>query len=119
MTDQQQFHIGDILSVMTGRLVSPTGVDGLRRFADYLAGEPLMTHQLARLITEAQPVLAEQHPDLVTVTIPEDIMGETKVLAWLHGVVQIHGYRRPVTPLTPDQHASIDPLQELINMRRS
>lgn len=43
------FHVGDILSVITGRLVSPTHMDGIYAICSHLAGESVMTHQLPRI----------------------------------------------------------------------
>lgn len=50
MTDQQTktFHVGDVLSAMTGTLVSPTMMTGVDQIMDYLTGESLFTHQLVR-----------------------------------------------------------------------
>ena len=59
-----QFHISDMLTVITGRLVSRDGVDGLYRILNYMTGEDLYTHQLPRAAKECAPVLKMQFPHL-------------------------------------------------------
>jgi hypothetical protein len=113
----REFHIGDILSAMTGRLVSPRHIDGVYDILGFLAGEPLWTHQLPRACREAEPILRERYPDLAAIVMPDDFTGEAAVLAWLAQQVTIHGETRPVVPLDAADHTSIDPITELRMMR--
>jgi len=46
-TKAQLFHIGDVLSISSGRLVSRDGYDGLQRALSYMAGEEVYTHQVS------------------------------------------------------------------------
>jgi len=58
------FHIGDILSITTGRLVSPRHMEGVYDILGYMTGDSLFTHQLIRAADRCKPVLLEQHPFL-------------------------------------------------------
>lgn len=110
------FHVGDILSVITGRLVSSDGMDGVYAICSHLAGEPALTHQLPRIIREAEQPLREAFPDLATVSVPDDLAGMDAVRAWLNLVVAEHGATRDVAPLGIN-HTPIDPIAELLMLR--
>lgn len=112
MSETKSVHIGDILSVTTGRLVSPRHFHGLQQFLEWLAGEPVWTHQCIRVSEEANPWLREWFPDLATVEPPEDL-GPDNWEAWLQSVADEHGSHRDVPRLPESDHASIDPLLEL------
>jgi hypothetical protein len=112
-TDTRSFHIGDILSVTSGRLVSPRHIDGVSDLLGWMTGEKPMTHQLPRLSDECEPALREQFPDLAAVDVPKGLDSEEKVLFWLGGLEGEYGTRREVAPLTPQEHTSIDPLVEM------
>lgn len=61
----RKFHISDILSVTTGRLVSLRHMDGVYDILNYLTGDDLFTHQLPRANRQCLPWLREQFPDLM------------------------------------------------------
>jgi hypothetical protein len=113
------FHIGDILSAMTGRLVSPRHIEGIYDILDWMTGESLMTHQLPRVSREVEPILRERFPDLAAIEIPEWGTKGTKevVYAWLDEQVAIHGETREVAPMEAADHTLIDPLDEIAMMR--
>lgn len=46
--ETKSFHIGDVLSAMTGTLVSPRHIGGVYDVLNWMTGESLMTHQLPR-----------------------------------------------------------------------
>lgn len=117
MTDTRSFHIGDILSVLTDRLVSPDHIGGVYNVLNWMTGDDLMTHQLPRAQDECRPFLAVQHPDLAAVVVPDDLAGEGPVHAWLATVVEQHGATREVQPLEQGDHTHIDPIAELRMMR--
>jgi len=105
------FHIGDILSVTTGCLLSPRRMDGVRDILNFMSGESLMTHQLGRVADECTPFLLEQHPQLALVNT-DDVAPENarqRLAEW----VKQFGETLSVTPLTKDQHERIDPISEM------
>jgi hypothetical protein len=113
-TGTRTFHIGDILSVTTERLVSPRFLDGIYDILGWMTGEDLATQQLPRACIESAPSLREQFPDLAGAIVPEDFGGSKEaVAAWLAEQVALFGETREVTPLAPGDHARIDMLTEL------
>jgi hypothetical protein len=111
------FHLGDILSITTGRLVSPRHMDGIYDILNWMTGDNLFTHQLPRAVDECQEPLLAQHPDLAAITPPENFGGKETVDRWLAEQVAAYGETREVTPLAADEHSSIDPLAELRMMK--
>jgi hypothetical protein len=122
MTGTRTFHLGDILSVTTGRLVSPRHMDGIYDILGWMTGDNLFTHQLPRAMDECQGPLLAQHPDLAAVTVPGDFGdGEhagQAVANWLAGQAAIYGETREVAPLAAADHTRIDPIAELRAMIR-
>lgn len=60
----KKFHLGDILSITTGILFSPRGVEGVYDILGFMTGNDLYTHQLPRASDECLPHLKYQHPEL-------------------------------------------------------
>ena len=116
MSGTRTFHVGDILTITTGRLVSPRHVDGIYDICNFMTGDNLFTHQLPRAADECTPSLREQFPDLAAVEAPEDLSGEEAVRAWLAGITAEHGETREVRPLAPEDHTHMDPFTELEQM---
>jgi len=59
------FHIGDVLSITTGRLVSPSHMDGVCSILAFMTGDDnLFTHALPRVADECKPWLRVQYPQL-------------------------------------------------------
>lgn len=111
------FALGDILSVTTGRLMSPRGIEAMYDLLGFMVGEPLWTHQLPRACDECTPDLLRQHPQLVDVEVPDEFRDEQHVWEFLAEQVERFGVELPVEPLAPADHTSIDPLTELSMMR--
>ncbi len=112
------FHVGDILSLMTGTLVSPDGIGGVHRLAEHMAGGPVWTHQLPRVGREAEPVLRAAFPALAAIEVPTEWGDDPRaaVLAWVADVAVTHGAEHTVPTLGVD-HTDIDPVSELRMMR--
>jgi hypothetical protein len=58
------FHISDVLSVTTGRLVASRHMEGVYDILDFLTGDQLFTHQLPRAERECTPWMRSQFPRL-------------------------------------------------------
>ena len=112
----RMFDLGDILSVTTGRLVSPRHIDGIYDILGYMTGESLFTHQLPRASDECRPFLLAQHPALRGAPVPEHFSGKEHVDLWLMRMKGLFGNELPVAPLNPEDHTHIDPLTELTLM---
>lgn len=59
-----KFHISDVLSITTGRLVSNRHVEGVYKILNHMTGDNLFTHQLPRAGRECAPVLIATYPQL-------------------------------------------------------
>ena len=122
------FHIGDVLSITTGRLVSPTHMDGVYAILNYMTGDSLFTHQLPRASRECAPWLLRQHPQLDSDDIRrrvEDLVARLGLQSaepnqvvrdWLAEVVAVYGAELPVDPIPADDHDRKNPLTELVDM---
>lgn len=108
----REFHIGDILTVTTGALLSPRHVEGVYDILNYMTGDNLYIHALPRAIEECGPELLRQYPDLERVEVPE-FNNEKHVWSLLGELVVEYGETRLVLPLHPDDHTVIDPTEEL------
>lgn len=119
MSETRPFHLGDILSITTERLVSPRHIDGVYDILGWMTGESLFTHQLPRACGECQGPLLAQHPDLAAITPPEDFGDnpEEGVARWLAEQVAVYGQTREVAPLADGEHTRIDPLAEMRMIR--
>jgi len=53
----RKFHISDILTVTTGKMVSVHNVEGLYDILNYMTEDNLYTHQLPRAMEECEPYL--------------------------------------------------------------
>lgn len=108
------FNLGDVLSVTTGYLVSPRGVDALYDVVNFMTGDNLFTHQLPRGMDEAKPHILAQHPDLASAAVPEGGWpDEASLWAWVAEQVDKFGSTRDLTPMPAEDHRFIDPLTEL------
>lgn len=59
---KKRFHVSDLLSITTGRLVSTRHMDGVYEILNHITGDNLFTHQLPRAAKECDPVLASAFP---------------------------------------------------------
>ena len=113
MPEARDFHLGDILSVTTGLLVSPRHIEGVYDILNWMTGDNLFTHQLPRAGKECRDPLLRQHPDLADVRVPEEFDGKEHVDRWLAEQVERYGETRPVAPLAPVDHTRINPIDEM------
>lgn len=110
----REFDLGDILSITTGKLVSPRHIDGIYDILNYMTGDNLFTHQLPRAMEECQGPLFKQHPQLAEVETPE-FAGKESVEVWLILAKDLYGETLPVWPLEGG-HEVRNPLEELVEM---
>jgi hypothetical protein len=112
VAETRTFHLGDVLTITTGRLVSPRHMDGVYDVLNFMTGDNLFTHQLPRAMDECQGPLLAQHPDLAAIEVPH-LDGEAEVVTWLAAQVERYGETRAVAPLAAEDHTYIDPLTEI------
>lgn len=112
-TTMREFHLGDVLSVTTGILMSPTRMDGVYAILNYMTGDSLFTHQLPRACKQAGPAILAQHPRLASIEL--DAMTPETVAQTLARLVAEYGEQWPLTPLS--EYEPRDPIDELVEMR--
>lgn len=61
----KNFHVSDLLSVTTGRMVSSRHMTGIYQILNFLTGDDLYTHQIPRAMRECRPWLQSQFPELM------------------------------------------------------
>lgn len=93
MTVHQLFHLGDILSITTGRLVSPDHMDGIYNILNFMTGDSLYTHQLIIACDVMREPILEQHPFLRNIEVEKTVefKDADHVYRWLDMQVQYYG----------------------------
>ena len=114
-----KFHIGDVLSITTGKMVSPTGMDGIYKILNFMTGEDLYTHQLPRAMRVCAPHLLQQHPQLAEVQTIDTEISESDFKLWLIEQIAMYGKELLVEPLPKDAYQSMHPVEEAIWVRGS
>jgi hypothetical protein len=105
------FHLGDVLSITTGNLMSPNGMGGIYGILNFMTSDNLFTHQIGRAIGECAPDLLAQHPALATVEIPEITPENFKAV--MEGLCAEYGEELLIEKLPEHQHEFIDAMSEL------
>lgn len=112
MTNNRSFHLGDILSITTRRLVSPSGMSGIYEILNYMTRDNLFTHQLPRAMRECAPELLRQYPQLAD--IDAKVVTPENFKDWLAEQVAKYGEELPVSRMKAEDHERIDPMSELV-----
>ena len=114
-TAHRQFHIGDVITVATGTLVSLRHIEAVYDLCGYMTGnDALFTHQLPRAARECEPALRAQHPALIAETIPP-ISTMEEASEFLAALCPKYGEYVTVAPLPPGEHELIDPIVEMLD----
>lgn len=107
-----QFHISDVLTVITGHLLSRDGTDGVYRILNHMTGDNLYTHQIPRALEVCGPALIAQYPHLADAGSQWEGASESEaVAAW---VARFGPEWLDVQPVSNWQRR--DPLTEAVEM---
>lgn len=109
--ESRTFHLGDVLTVTTGLLLAPRGMEAVYDILNFMTGDDLYTHQLPRARNECASYLLRQHPHLAGIVV-KDVTPENFV-ARLEELTAEYGETLLVTPLPNHVHEFIDPMSEL------
>lgn len=110
----REFPVLDILSVLRDRMLSNQGMAGYYALLKFMTGDVVETPQIPRVQAECVGDLALQHPDLAQISIPESFPDDVAIKRW-QSVISFcfPGETRPVSPLKPDDHTSMNVTTEL------
>lgn len=115
--EEREFPTTDVITALTGYLVSRNGIGALYDVLNFMTNDNLFTHQLARAFDETKPYLVEQHPDLALLHIPNwdglaPEQREPAVRAWIEEQLEKFGPTRVVRRIPAEAHKRIDPITE-------
>lgn len=110
MGKSRDFHLGDILSITTGRLVSPRHVGGVYDILNFLTGDNLFTHQLPRAERECKPYVLKQHPCLKEIDASPVTPDNWR--AWLDRQIETFGETLPIEPIAAATKPDGSPVHE-------
>lgn len=114
------FHISDILTITTERLVSSRHIQGVYEILNHMTGDNLFTHQLPRAGDTCAPILLERFPQLASADVEAldremaEHGTEEGVKRWVAAQVLLFGEHLDVEPIENWEH--INPLTELAAM---
>jgi hypothetical protein len=114
----RSFHIGHVVTVTTGRMITQDGVDGIYDILNFMTDDNLFTHVLPRAGKVCGPYLLGQFPQLqgVEASAPAEGAPASDWFAWRDALAAEHGEFFDVEPLPAGVWDSQDPIAELIAM---
>lgn len=133
---KKKFHVGDLLSITTGRLVSNRHMEGIYDILNHMTGDNLFTHQLGRASKECKPYLLVWFPELAKADTSKNMarlcelienaeanheppqVGVDIWIKWMSERCQC-GFKMEyeVGQIPRDVHEVRDPLTEMIEMK--
>lgn len=118
MSDTEEFPLGDVLSWITGKMVSLNGIEGPWALANWMTGVDLHTHQLVRAGEACGRELRTQFPKLRAIHVPEFRGDEVFLRQWLTRLERRHGKLLRVERPKAGFYEAMNPLEELLRMRQ-
>jgi len=109
MAKSSRFHLGDILSVTSGIIISPKGEKAVQELLSFMKGEEVGTSEseLRQAMKECHNSLLIQCPKLRKLD-PSMIDG-TMIPSWLKHQIREHGDYHSIRPLQRKQQQAISP----------
>lgn len=111
MAETRDFSTAAVISAMTGILVCPMG--DMHELLQWMADEPVWTHQLPRVSREAATIILANHPQLAPVATEAEGVTPDNWMVWRDTWCRRYGETIAVPKLTASTHERIDPLSEL------
>lgn len=102
--EHRQFHIGDVLTVVTDRMVSPKGMDGVRSLLEYMVRDPLFDFQLPGALRVCRADILKQYPAMSEVDASD--VNENNLAVWLDIQSITFGEMVEILPLASGWKAS-------------
>ncbi|MFC7344575.1 hypothetical protein [Saccharopolyspora griseoalba] len=114
---QKKFHVADLVSITSGRVVSPRHIQAFYDVVDFVSGQKHWTHQLGRAAEEVvKPELLRQLPWLANIE-PPALKSEKDVNEWAESVAKQYGEMHAVVQMSTGAYVNRDPVAELIEMQ--
>lgn len=110
----KNFPIGDVITMMTGIIVSENGLRGFYQVAAWMTGENVASHQLPRISRESVSVILELHPYLAPIMDEVRQVTPDNWREWLDTWEERYGYEIAVPSMNIAEHERIDPMSELV-----
>ncbi len=118
----RMFHISDILSIGTGRLVSTRGMDGVYSVLNYMTQDDLTTLALPIASDKCLPYIDKLYPwmaklDLAIFDFPDGTSKEWVELVvsrWLEKLIVQYGEELVLYPIASEEWEHINPVDEAI-----
>ncbi len=109
------FHLGDLLTVTTGKFLSPD-IHNVLALADHLASTVHMTTDLPDAVEALAPHLLLQHPWLSEIEAPVVFDSQADAQAWMAAAIARYGEHHDVAPIPPGHYTPPrTPLHELLD----
>jgi len=113
---EKEFDLGTVLSITTGRLF--TDLDNVYSALNYLTGDNIYTHQIARVVKVAGPYVLSKYPQLEGVGSDLVVNSEEDVITFLKEQKKIYGNKFALTPMTKeDGYSYVDPIEEIVQIK--
>lgn len=113
--EQQQFYIGDLLSVVTGKALSKKPFEDLAKFLKYMTGDSIWSHQIGTISKQCKPYVLAQFPQLEEVDISN--LTKSNYDEWMQDQIKKYGEYFKVKPIPKNEHQPHDPIEDIIKMR--
>lgn len=110
----KKFHISDILTILTGKMVSIRNMEGVYDILNYMTDDNLHTHQIPRVLDEVKPYLIDQFPGFLSIDISD--ISEDNLINRIELIEKEYGSYFEVERLPNGIHEFINPIaEEVIN----
>jgi 2-keto-3-deoxy-6-phosphogluconate aldolase len=110
---KKEFHLGDVLSVITGRAISPTHMEGIMTITDYLMRREVSIIELPETSNKCRQALLEQFPQFTSINSDEITLENWE--SWLDEKVKVYGETLMVEPIKVDK-AQQEKIEKMIDM---
>lgn len=115
MSENKDFPIGTVLSIVGDKLISEDHIGGIYAILNFMTGESLMTHQLPRGMRLCRPEILKQHPQLAD--YDDTPVNGKNWREWLFNQKEKYGATLPISPLPEAEPRFDTPIADLIEMR--
>jgi hypothetical protein len=113
--ETKDFHVSDVLSITTGRLLSTRHMEGIYDILNFMTNDDLMTHQLPRAMEQCQPFIFEQHPQLKNLSVDE-FETDDGVRNWVEEQGKKFGHMLKIEQIPSNKYEHRDPIKEAVEM---